>query len=159
MRFAGHSFSPGTQQCYCGSNSGQELADLFLHVGSGWFSDATEAVMNDSSLLLSSGRQTDGNCQEMAGRDGTDRATVLSPVVLSRLLTRTATPTVTSRVSSTHREGAVLWNRARQQGVGLGFRQWAGNNLSKGWASHGETCIIQTGLANTPHRCRFIRYT
>lgn len=34
MRAAGHSFSPGTQQCYCGSNSGRELADLFLHVGS-----------------------------------------------------------------------------------------------------------------------------
>lgn len=54
MRAAGHSLSPDTQQCYCG----QELADLFLHVGSGWLlteaTDAREAVMNDLSLLLCS---------------------------------------------------------------------------------------------------------
>ncbi len=56
MRAAGHSFSPGTQRSYCDSNSGGELADLFLHVGSGWLStvntDTTEAVMNDLSLFL-----------------------------------------------------------------------------------------------------------
>lgn len=52
MRAIGHSFPPGTQQCYCG----QELADLFLHVGSGLLltevTDASEAAMNDLSLLL-----------------------------------------------------------------------------------------------------------
>lgn len=52
--------------------SGQELADLFLHVGSGLLltevTDATEAGMNDLSLLFSPGQQNGGNGQEMAGR-------------------------------------------------------------------------------------------
>lgn len=84
--------------------SGHELADLFLHVGSGLLlmeaTDATEAVMNDLSLLFWSAKrwQWAGNGRQRQ----TGGMTILSSVVLSRLLTRTATPTVTSWVSSTH---------------------------------------------------------
>lgn len=110
MRAAGHSFSPGTQQCYCGSAGGRELADLFLHVGSCWLlteaTDASGAVMNEWSLLLRSANRQ--QLTGMAGRDRTERMTILSAVVLSRHLTGTVTPTVTSRVSSTHRKTSIM---------------------------------------------------
>lgn len=88
-------FPKETEQCYCG----QELANLFLHAGSGWLlteaTDASEAVMNNLSLLSRSTnrRQLTG----MAGRART--AIVMVPslaFVFNSLHTCTATPTVTA---------------------------------------------------------------
>ena len=54
MRAAGHSCSPRNNNA---TVSGQQLADLFLHVGSDLLfeaTDRTEADMNDLCLLFSS---------------------------------------------------------------------------------------------------------
>lgn len=86
MRAAGHSCSPRNNNA---TVSGQQLADLFLHVGSDLLfeaTDRTEADMNDLCLLFSSlPVSTNGvNKQEMAGRDRLERLLLLSPVVLKQ---------------------------------------------------------------------------
>lgn len=74
MRAAGHSSSSVTQQCYRGSACARQLADLFLHAGSGCrrMTEATntsEAAMNDLSLLLWS----EYRLLEMTGRDSSEK--------------------------------------------------------------------------------------
>lgn len=79
--------------------SGQELADLFLHVGSGLLlteaTDATEAGMNDLSLLCSSLLSRPAKRRQWTG-NGRQRQTGRMTI-----LTRTATPTATLWVCST----------------------------------------------------------
>lgn len=120
--------------------SGQELADLFLHVGSELSlmeaMDATEAGMNDLSLLSpprlswpAKRRQWTGNGRQKQ----TGRMTILADSSPGQLLLQWLCG------EAPH---TVLWNQVKQQGVGLSFRQWAGNNCSESWASHDETCIL-----------------
>lgn len=91
MRTAGLSRGSGTEQCYCGSACGQDLADLFLHPGSGWL--LTKVVMNNFSLLFRAANRR--QLTRQAGRDGTETITILSLFAPSRLLTGTCSPIVT----------------------------------------------------------------
>lgn len=83
--------------------SGQELANLFLHVGSGSLLRRlrTSLKLWWMTCVFSSARRNSCNRQETSRGDRQATA-ILSPVVLGRLLFRTATPTVTSWISSTH---------------------------------------------------------
>lgn len=126
MRAAGHSFSPGTTMLLW-TRVGRPLPACWLWLvvdgryGRHW--SCNEWLV--SSLVC---KPAASNWQEWLANTE-QRMTILSPVVFSRLFTRTATPTVTSWVSSTHTERAVLWNQVKPQGVGLSFRQWAGKKL------------------------------
>lgn len=149
MNSAAHFRSSGIQQYYCGSACGRDLADLFLHVGSGRLltqsTDASEAIMNDLSLRFptTNRRQLTGT----ARRDKPKWMTVLSPLVLSRLLAGTAAPIVTPRVSHTHTEKkAVLWNQLKQQGVGLSLGNGRERTGQEGWASHSEIYTVRKKL-------------